>query len=156
VQTQPDLACPNCGIWEPQTDDAFCGWCGGPVGKLLIGVDPSPVFRAREVAQTTHLLIQNPTCGGVDVTGFDTSSDWAKIDPVPPFTISPGQVARQRISIDTLSVASDFSEAWIDVVNSLDVNARIRLSALGAAVKPKLEPDTLLLWKSGLSLMSEN
>jgi hypothetical protein len=147
VQTQPDQICPNCGIWEPQGDDAFCGWCGRAVGKLILHVEPSPIFQAREVAQTTELVIENPTCGRVQVSRLRVASDWVKIDPAAPFALAPGETLRRQLSIDTLSVDAEFSEAQIEVVNSIDEGARITVQAVGSSVRPRLEPGDILLWR---------
>src|ERR1035441_5558762 len=74
--------CPHCGIWEIQAEDAFCGWCRQAVGKLRLKIEPGSVFLAGEGgAQTTQLVIENPTCGTVEIASvLAVPSGWVRVD----------------------------------------------------------------------------
>jgi len=146
--TKPGVqTCPYCGIWEIHAEDAFCGWCRKLVGKLRVGVAPSSVFLASEGGeQATQLVIENPTCGAVDVASIFAEGSWVKVVGGGPFTLGPGKTEVRDLVVDTINLASE-SEADVVVANTMD-DARISLLAIASVAKPRLVPNALLLWEN--------
>ena len=140
--------CPHCGIWEIQAEDAFCGWCRQAVGKLRLKIEPSSVFLAGEGgAQTTQLVIENPTCGTAEIASvFAVPSGWVRVDHDGIFQLGPGETQIRELVVDTLSLESE-SEVDVVVANSWN-DARVSVSAIASLAKPQLDPDTLAFWRN--------
>lgn len=140
--------CPHCGIWEIQAEDAFCGWCRQAVGRLRLKIEPSSVFLAGEGgAQTTQLVIENPTCGTAEIASvLAVPSGWVRVDHDGIFQLGPGETQMRELIVDTLNLVSE-SEVDVVVANSWN-DARVSVSAIGSLAKPQPVPSTLALWQN--------
>src|SRR5262249_15509111 len=104
--------CPNCKLWEIRDDDAYCGWCSHPVGRLQVKVDPGSYFRIGEISPLTSLQIQNTTCGAVKISSIRViRGDWVKVEEMDwneTDALQPYRILEQPLEINTLDLISDF------------------------------------------------
>ena len=81
--------CDSCDAWLCKAEDARCGYCGEPCGRLEFTVKPS-ILVLGEISPRLGIRLKNPTLSPLRIESVQAPS-WISVEPCVGRTVAPGE-----------------------------------------------------------------